>query len=122
MTFGGSKYGFPLHGGASFHCARMPRSVGRFLALTGHPLVGQDVFAAGIATHYIPSGMLTLMQEQLEAVDGNVESVLSHLGALQGKEGNCKDVWGALARACTHARTVHDRCALACIHILNIML
>jgi len=43
---------FPDVGGGHF-LPRLPGALGAYLSLTGFRLKGEDVFNAGIATHYI---------------------------------------------------------------------
>lgn len=53
--------GFAPDVGGSYFLSRLPHGYGTYLAMTGQTLVGSDVKAAGIATHFIRS-------EQLPAV------------------------------------------------------
>lgn len=43
---------FPDVGG-SYFLSRLKRNLGIFLALTGHRLMGADVYHSGLATHYV---------------------------------------------------------------------
>jgi len=47
--------GFAPDVGGSFFLSRLPHGFGQYLAMTGKMLVGSDVKAAGIATHFIRS-------------------------------------------------------------------
>ncbi|KAH8826872.1 3-hydroxyisobutyryl-coenzyme A hydrolase isoform 1 [Flagelloscypha sp. PMI_526] len=65
--------------GATFYLNRLDGYLGTFLGLTGTSLFGRDVFELGFATHYIPSGRLPAIYEQLEeATDSNdVDDILN---------------------------------------------
>lgn len=51
--------------GASFFLPRMPGAVGKYLAMTSEQLKGPNVFYAGIATHYLHSTTLPLLETRL---------------------------------------------------------
>lgn len=51
--------------GASFFLKQMPGAVGTYLALTSEQLKGPNVFYAGIATHYLHSTTLPLLESRL---------------------------------------------------------
>lgn len=51
--------------GASFFLPRMPGAVGTYLAMTSEQLKGPNVFYAGIATHYLHSTTLPLLETRL---------------------------------------------------------
>lgn len=55
---------FPDVGGSHF-LPRLPGKLGLFLALTGHRLMGRDLFKAGVATHFVSSDRLPAMEEEL---------------------------------------------------------
>ncbi len=83
---------FPDVGGTYF-LPRLPGELGMFMALTGARLKAPDALYAGLATHYVPSGRLTALEEALSSTD-DVEEVLkgfsaecdpSPLEELQGK-------------------------------------
>lgn len=58
---------FPDVGG-SYFLPRLSGALGTYLALTGQRLKGEDVVAAGVATHYVPSGSLPELEEQLSKI------------------------------------------------------
>ncbi|MFH4976195.1 hypothetical protein AB6A40_002904 [Gnathostoma spinigerum] len=80
---------FPDVGG-SYFLPRLPHNLGMFLALTGHRLLGADVFHAGLATHYVPSDHLDNLEKELihipnaDVNDNSIRSVLNkyHFKAL----------------------------------------
>lgn len=51
--------------GASFFLPRMPGFVGTYLALTSERLKGANVFYSGIATHYLHSTSLPILESRL---------------------------------------------------------
>lgn len=51
--------------GASFFLPRLPGAVGTYLALTSERLTGVNVFYAGLATHYIHSTTLPMLEARL---------------------------------------------------------
>ncbi|KAK8004366.1 phenol 2-monooxygenase [Apiospora arundinis] len=51
--------------GASFFLPRMPGSVGTYLALTSEKLTGANVFYSGVATHYLHSTSLPILESRL---------------------------------------------------------
>ncbi|XP_043433242.1 3-hydroxyisobutyryl-CoA hydrolase, mitochondrial isoform X3 [Prionailurus bengalensis] len=58
---------FPDVGGGYF-LPRLQGKLGYFLALTGFRLKGRDVYAAGIATHFVDSEKLGMLEEDLIAL------------------------------------------------------
>ncbi|TKC50696.1 hypothetical protein EI555_001037, partial [Monodon monoceros] len=58
---------FPDVGGGYF-LPRLQGKLGCFLALTGFRLKGRDVYAAGIATHFVDSEKLGMLEEDLLAL------------------------------------------------------
>ncbi|XP_047725057.1 3-hydroxyisobutyryl-CoA hydrolase, mitochondrial isoform X2 [Prionailurus viverrinus] len=58
---------FPDVGGGYF-LPRLQGKLGYFLALTGFRLKGRDVYAAGIATHFVDSEKLDMLEEDLIAL------------------------------------------------------
>ncbi|KUI52623.1 3-hydroxyisobutyryl-CoA hydrolase, mitochondrial [Cytospora mali] len=60
-----TKIGFFPDVGASFFLPRMPGAVGTYLALTSETLKAADVFYSGIATHYLHSTTLPMLESRL---------------------------------------------------------
>lgn len=56
--------GFPDIG-ASYFLSRLPGFLGEYLALTGAKLDGPEMFACGLATHFVPATKLALLEEAL---------------------------------------------------------
>ncbi|KAM4836359.1 3-hydroxyisobutyryl-CoA hydrolase, mitochondrial isoform 1-T2 [Thomomys bottae] len=71
---------FPDVGGGYF-LPRLPGKLGYFLALTGFRLKGKDVYKAGIATHFVDSGKMSMLEQDLVALKSpsakNVANVLA---------------------------------------------
>ncbi|KAG2308550.1 hypothetical protein Bca52824_028298 [Brassica carinata] len=51
--------------GASYFLSRLPGFFGEYVGLTGARLNGAEMFACGLATHFVPSTRLTALQEDL---------------------------------------------------------
>ncbi|XP_068314631.1 3-hydroxyisobutyryl-CoA hydrolase 1-like [Pyrus communis] len=51
--------------GASYFLSRLPGFFGEYLGLTGANLDGAEMLACGLATHYVPSAKLSLLEEAL---------------------------------------------------------
>lgn len=68
---------FPDVGGGWF-LSRLPKRLGRYLALTGARLNGADCLWAGLATHYLPSAALEEAKQRL-AAGHEIASVLDAL-------------------------------------------
>ena len=70
---------FPDVGGTYF-LPRCPGEIGMYMALTGARLKAADALHAGLATHYVPSGRLTALEEALSSTD-DVEEALKGFSA-----------------------------------------
>ncbi|XP_019449367.1 PREDICTED: 3-hydroxyisobutyryl-CoA hydrolase 1 isoform X1 [Lupinus angustifolius] len=58
--------------GASYFLSRLPGFFGEYVGLTGARLDGAEMLACGLATHFVPSSELSLLEESLckvESVD-----------------------------------------------------
>ncbi|XP_020035477.2 3-hydroxyisobutyryl-CoA hydrolase, mitochondrial isoform X1 [Castor canadensis] len=69
---------FPDVGGGYF-LPRLQGKLGYFLALTGFRLKGRDVYRAGIATHFVDSGKLHMLEEDLLALNSPSEENIAHV-------------------------------------------
>ncbi|KAJ3147559.1 hypothetical protein HDU86_007957 [Geranomyces michiganensis] len=67
---------FPDVGG-SFFLPRMDGELGTYLGLTGANLKGEEVFMAGIATHYIPSERLPALMSRLAELETDEREVVN---------------------------------------------
>ncbi|MEM7425534.1 MAG: enoyl-CoA hydratase/isomerase family protein [Pseudomonadota bacterium] len=70
---------FPDVGGTYF-LPRTPGEIGMYMALTGARLKAADALHAGLATHYVPSGRITALEEALTSTD-DIEEVLKGFSA-----------------------------------------
>ncbi|XP_021886958.1 3-hydroxyisobutyryl-CoA hydrolase-like protein 1, mitochondrial isoform X2 [Carica papaya] len=57
--------GFHPDAGASFYLSHLPGHLGEYLALTGEKFDGAEMIACGLATHYVHTERLPLIEEQL---------------------------------------------------------
>ncbi|ESW06269.1 hypothetical protein PHAVU_010G033500 [Phaseolus vulgaris] len=65
--------------GATYFLSRLPGFFGEYVGLTGARLDGAEMLACGLATHFVPSSKLSLLEEELckvEASDPNAVSVI----------------------------------------------
>ncbi|KAJ1730663.1 3-hydroxyisobutyryl-CoA hydrolase [Coemansia biformis] len=63
-----TKIGFIPDVGATFFLPRLDGQTGVYLGLTGRLLRGRDLLYAGIATHYVPTERLPLLEQRLQGV------------------------------------------------------
>ncbi|XP_008685486.1 3-hydroxyisobutyryl-CoA hydrolase, mitochondrial [Ursus maritimus] len=76
---------FPDVGGGYF-LPRLQGELGYFLALTGFRLKGRDVYVAGIATHFVDSEKLGMLEEDLLALKApSKENIADVLDAYHAK-------------------------------------
>ncbi|BBG97351.1 ATP-dependent caseinolytic protease/crotonase family protein [Prunus dulcis] len=68
--------GFHPDAGASFYLSHLPGHLGEFVALTGERLNGLDMIASGLATHYLHSSRLPLIEEELGKIVTDDPSVI----------------------------------------------
>ncbi|HSG34580.1 MAG TPA: enoyl-CoA hydratase/isomerase family protein [Sphingomonadaceae bacterium] len=68
--------------GAGWYLARLPGRLGPFLALTGARLDGAECLWAGLATHYLPSGMLAEAKAQIIADPASIETILDNMSEI----------------------------------------
>ncbi|KAF7813375.1 putative 3-hydroxyisobutyryl-CoA hydrolase 3 [Senna tora] len=54
--------------GASYFLSRLPGYFGEYLGLTGRRLNGAEMVACGLATHFVPSKKLRLLENALQSV------------------------------------------------------
>ena len=74
---------FPDVGGG-WYLSRLPGRVGQYLALTGHRLDGAETFALGLATHYLPAGMV---EEAKRRIGDDPFAIRATLEDLSGEPG-----------------------------------
>ncbi|KAM2279785.1 hypothetical protein FF2_039782 [Malus domestica] len=78
--------------GASYYLSRLPGFFGEYVGLTGTRLDGAEMLACSLATHFVPSTRLSLLEEALYKVDSSdfaiIQAVIdkySHSPALKKK-------------------------------------
>jgi len=69
--------GFFTDVGGSYFLHRLPRNIGTYVALTGARLKGKQVYAAGIATHYVEREHLPKLEELIVSTNTDDPEVLS---------------------------------------------
>ncbi|XP_010919879.2 3-hydroxyisobutyryl-CoA hydrolase 1 isoform X1 [Elaeis guineensis] len=62
--------------GASYFLSRLPGFFGEYVGLTGVRLDGPEMLACGLATHFVPSMKLALLEESLTRVDTSDPNVI----------------------------------------------
>ncbi len=67
---------FPDVGGG-WYLSRLGGRIGQFLALTGARLDGAEALWAGLATHYVPSGMIEDVKARIVERPGRIAGILS---------------------------------------------
>ncbi|KAJ3176456.1 hypothetical protein HK101_010444 [Irineochytrium annulatum] len=107
---------FPDVGG-SFFLPRLDGELGTYLGLTGHRLKGQEVWLAGIGTHYVPSDRVPnlinrlsdIETDELEVVNMAIEEFCDETAAGGAGKGSAWDQWslggdvaGAINRCFRH--------------------
>ncbi|KAI3854816.1 hypothetical protein MKX03_004209 [Papaver bracteatum] len=65
--------------GASFFLSRLPGFFGEYVGLTGARLDGTEMLACGLATHFVPSIKLSLLDEALYKVDTADPAIISEI-------------------------------------------
>jgi len=55
--------------GASYFLSRLPGFYGEYVALVGARLDGAEMLLCGLATHFVPSNKLLLLEESLKKID-----------------------------------------------------
>nr|QLF98495.1 acylsugar enoyl-CoA hydratase 1 [Solanum quitoense] len=62
--------------GLSYILSRLPGRLGEYLALTGATLRGEEVVAAGLATHFVPSQKLFQLEKRLLSTNNGEEDTI----------------------------------------------
>ncbi|KAK8655011.1 hypothetical protein V6N13_107603 [Hibiscus sabdariffa] len=65
--------------GASYFLSRLPGFFGEYLGLTGARLDGVEMLACGLATHFVPSAKLPMLEAALCAVDSSDPAIISSI-------------------------------------------
>lgn len=65
--------------GASYFLSRLPGCFGEYVGLTGSRLDGAEMLACNLASHFVPSMRLSLLEEALCKVDSSDPTVISKI-------------------------------------------
>ncbi|KAJ9159705.1 hypothetical protein P3X46_025184 [Hevea brasiliensis] len=65
--------------GASYFLSRLPRFFGEYVGLTGAKLDGAEMLESGLATHFVPSAKLSLLEEALHKEDSSDPVTISSI-------------------------------------------
>ncbi|XVF41355.1 hypothetical protein PTKIN_Ptkin01aG0273600 [Pterospermum kingtungense] len=65
--------------GASYFLSRLPGFFGEYLGLTGSKLDGAEMLACGLATHFVPSANLPILEAALCKVDSSDPVIISSI-------------------------------------------
>lgn len=71
--------GFHPDGAASYYLGRLPGHLGEYLALTAEELNGPEMVACGLATHYLHSTRVPLIEEKLVHLETNAPAKIANL-------------------------------------------
>lgn len=71
--------GFHPDGAASYYLGRLPGHLGEYLALTAEKLNGPEMVACGLATHYLHSTRVPLIEEKLVHLETNAPAKIANL-------------------------------------------
>ncbi|KDP32479.1 hypothetical protein JCGZ_13404 [Jatropha curcas] len=63
--------------GATYFLSRLPGFFGEYVGLTGARLDGAEMLACGLATHFVPSENLSLLEEALYKADTSDPAIIS---------------------------------------------
>ncbi|XP_007032271.2 PREDICTED: 3-hydroxyisobutyryl-CoA hydrolase 1 isoform X1 [Theobroma cacao] len=65
--------------GASYFLSRLPGFFGEYVGLTGSRLDGAEMLACGLATHFVPSAKLAMLEAALCIVDSSDPVIISSI-------------------------------------------
>ncbi|KAF4351221.1 hypothetical protein F8388_000397 [Cannabis sativa] len=98
--------------GASYFLSRLPGFLGEYCGLTGSRLDGAEMLACGLATHFVPSTRLSLLEEDLYKVDSSDPVIISEVIGKYSQQPHLKEKSAYLRRdvidKCFSQRTVED--------------
>ncbi|XP_024022213.1 3-hydroxyisobutyryl-CoA hydrolase 1 [Morus notabilis] len=77
--------------GASYFLSRLSGFFREYLGLTGSRLDGAEMLACGLATHFVPSTRLCLLEEALCKVDSSDPAIISGIIDKYSQQPNLKD-------------------------------
>ncbi|XP_030961779.1 3-hydroxyisobutyryl-CoA hydrolase 1-like isoform X2 [Quercus lobata] len=90
--------------GASYFLSRLLGFFGEYLGLTGTRLDGAEMLVCGLATHFVPSERLSLLEEALCKVDSSDPAIISAVINEYSKQPYMKE------KSAYHRLKVIDRC------------
>lgn len=77
--------------GASYFLSRLPGFFGEYVGLTGTRLDGAEMVACGLATHFVPSSRLPLLEAALYKVDSSDPPTISAIICKYSQEPSLKE-------------------------------
>nr|XP_023927358.1 3-hydroxyisobutyryl-CoA hydrolase 1-like isoform X2 [Quercus suber] len=92
------------HFPASYFLSRLPGFFGEYLGLAGARLDGAEMLVCGLATHFVPSERLSLLEEALCKVDSSDPAIISAVINEYSKQPYMKE------KSAYHRLKVIDRC------------
>lgn len=90
--------------GASYFLSRLPGFFGEYVGLTGTRLDGAEMLACGLATHFVPSARLSLLEEALCKLDSTDPALISAIIDEYSHQPSLKE------QSAYHRLSVIDRC------------
>uniref|UniRef100_A0A5B7BW94 3-hydroxyisobutyryl-CoA hydrolase n=1 Tax=Davidia involucrata TaxID=16924 RepID=A0A5B7BW94_DAVIN len=98
--------------GASYFLSRLPGFLGEYAGLTGARLDGAEMLACGLATHFVPSVKLSLLEEALHKIDSSDPAVISAIINEYSQPPNLKEKsayhWLDIIDKCFSRRTIEE--------------
>ncbi|KAF8673187.1 hypothetical protein HU200_048737 [Digitaria exilis] len=98
--------------GASYFLSRLPGFYGEYVALCGARLDGAEMFACGLATHFVQSNKMPLLEESLKKLDTSntfaVCSVIDQFAQQPSVKGNSSLNRMEIINNCFSKRTVEE--------------
>ncbi|KAK8531725.1 hypothetical protein V6N13_131084 [Hibiscus sabdariffa] len=77
---------------ASYFLSRLPGFLGEYVGLTGSRLDGAEMLACGLATHFVPSAKLPLLEAALCDVDSSDPVIISSIIDQYSKQPSLKEL------------------------------
>ncbi|KAK9273979.1 hypothetical protein L1049_018793 [Liquidambar formosana] len=98
--------------GASYFLSRLPGFFGEYVGLTGTRLDGAEMLACGLATHFVPSMRLSLLEEALCKVNSSDPAIISATIDKYSQQPYLKEQsschWLAIIDRCFSRRTIEE--------------
>ncbi|XP_075519279.1 3-hydroxyisobutyryl-CoA hydrolase 1-like [Primulina tabacum] len=107
--------------GSSYYLSRIPGFFGEYVGLTGARLDGAEMLACGLATHFVPSERLSLLEEALCKADSSdpavISSTISQFSHVPQLKKNSVYYRLNIINKCFSRRTIED--IIGCLEIEN---